>query len=257
MEQRSIVYNFTIVIILFFLSSCGKIAMNSMGLLDKKIPLKYISNGEKKIVFFAIHHVGQKEFYDDTKRKIDSFMKMGYAVYFENVRPGAIKDSMQKDTIYRKARKITGVDFLAVSSNAGYIDTVNQTVMGKKTKFIKKYKLINQPIGIIPFSDTINVRNIDASFVQLVRECENKFGTIKLEKYDFETNFGEKYKLQEKRNKDINKYFIYIFRNNLIVNTILNDKRDKIILVYGAAHFDGILENLQIADKRFKKVEGL
>lgn len=231
--------------------------MNSMGLLDKKIPLKYISNGEKKILFFSIHHVGQKEFYDDAKRKVDSFMKIGYTVYYENVRVGPIKDSLQKDTIYRKARKITGVDFMAVGSNAGYIDTVNQTIMGKKSKFIKKYHLVNQPIGIIPFSDTANVRNVDASFVQLVRECENKFGSIKLEKYDFETNFGEKYKLQKKKDKEITKYFIYIFRNNLIVNTILNDQRNKIILVYGAAHFNGILENLQKADKRFKEVDKL
>ncbi len=255
MKQRSIIYNFTILIVVCFLSSCGRMAMNSMGLLDKKIPLKYISNGEKKIASFSIHHVGQKEFYDDVKRKIDSFIKIGYVVYYENVRLGPVKNIPERDTLLRKARKITGVDFLTVGANAGYIDTATQSIMGKKSKYIKKFHLVNQPIGIIPYSDTMNVKNVDATFVQLVNECEKKFGPIKLEKYDFETNFGKKYEL--KKEKEINKYFLTGFRNNLIANTILNDRRDKIIIVYGAAHFDGILENLQAADKRYKKVEGL
>ena len=249
-------YNVLLLILLQCLfSSCTKIILNSLGAFEKSMPLKYITNGEKKIAFFPIHHLGTREFYEDTKNKIDSFMKEGYEVYYEAVLLGPVRDSLQKDTIYRKARKITGVDLLTARANAGYIDTVNNTILGSKTKLISKYNLINQPRNLVPKSDTVRAKHVDATFVQLINACENKFGPIVLEKYDFETKFGEKYKF--KRSKEINEYFLYVFRNRLIADSILNDPEKKIIIVFGALHFKGLLENLQAVDKNYKQVEKL
>ena len=91
--------------------------------------------------------------------------------------------------------------------------------------------------------------------VLLTDVCESKFGPIVLEKYDFETKFGEKYKF--KRSKEINEYFLFVFRNHLIADSIMNDPENKIIIVYGGLHFKGILENLQAVDKHYKQVEKL
>lgn len=202
-----------------------------------------------------MHHIGKEIFYTDVKHKLDSLSEKDYVVYFEGVRLGPVKDTMQKDTIYRKSRKITGVDFFTALSNKGYIDTIKNTLLGKKTKYISKYKLINQPRSLIPTSDTLRFKPLDANFVQLIAACENKYGVIMLDKYDYETNFGEKYKF--KKNRELYEYFLTGFRNILISDKILNDSNKKIILLYGTKHFDGILENLKVADKNYKEVEKL
>lgn len=237
------------------LSSClQKLVLNSLGALEDTVQIKYITNGDKKIVFFPMHHIGKNNFYNDAKQKIDSLMSIGYIVYYENVRMIA-KDSLQKDTLYRKARKITSVDFVSAFNNKGYIDTINNTLLGKKTKYIAKYKLVNQPRTMFPISDTLRVKNVDANFAQLISACENKYGTVVLEKYDYETKFGEKYKSQ--KNKEMYEYFLAGFRNTIISNSIINDKNNKIVVVFGSKHFEGILENLIAADKNYKQVEKL
>ena len=254
--KSKLTYNILLLLLLqCFFSSCGRIILNNLGAFEKNMPLKYITNGEKKIAFFSMHHIGTRDFYEDTKNKIDSFIKLGYKVYYEAVHLGPVKDSLQKDTIYRKARKITGVDFVTAKANAGYIDTLNNTILGKKTNLISKYDLINQPRNLVPKSDTVRVKNVDATFLQLINECEKKFGPIVLEIFDLETKFGEKYKF--KKNKEINEYFLYVFRNHLIAETILNDSENKIIIVFGGLHFKGILEKLQTADKNYRQVEKL
>jgi hypothetical protein len=240
---------------ILFSSCLQKIVLNSLGALDDSVSLKYISNGKKQIAFVPMHHIGKKEFYDDAKNKIDSLMSKGYQVYFENVSMRVVQDSLQKDTLYRKARKITGVDFATAFANKGYIDTINNTLLGKKTSLIKEYHLVNQPKKLFPINDTVRVKNVDANFVQLIAACENKYGPIILDKYDYETKFGEKYKI--KRNKELFEYFAFRFRNTVISNSILHDSNDKIILVYGSKHFEGILEELAAADKNYKQVDKL
>jgi hypothetical protein len=248
-------YFFLLLFLQCFLSSClQKIILNSLGAFENTVQSRYITNGEKKIVFMPIHHIGKKIFYDDARRNIDSLMSIGYIVYFENVRM-LTTDSLQKDTLYRKVRKITGVDFVTTINNKGYIDTINNTLLGKKSKYIAKYKLINQSKKMFPSFDSTRVKNVDADFAQLINACENKYGTILLDKYDYETKFGEKYK--HKRDKELFEFFVSGFRNNIISNSIMNEKNDKIIVVYGGKHFKGILENLKAADKNYKEVESL
>lgn len=237
------------------LSSCLKIAFTKAHILEKKVSVKYITNGNTKIVFIPMHHIGVKEFYEDAKNKIDSFIISGYTIYFEGVKMGEVRDSLQKDSILRKTRKVTGVDFVAASKTNGYLDTINNTILGKKFKGLSKYKLVNQPKGIVNKSDTLKYKNVDATYVQIIAACENKFGPIVLTEYDIKTNFGEKYKSE--KNKEMKKYFLADFRNTLIVDSILKKTSNKIVLLFGAKHFDGILENLKKSDKNYKEVEKL
>ncbi len=240
----------------FSISSClTKIALDSLGIAEKNATLKYATNGEKKIASVYIHHIGKKEYYDDVKYKIDSFLKEGFIVYYEAVRPGVFKDSLQKDTIYRKARKVSGIDLASMKANGGYIDTLNKTIFGKKIKYIVKHNLINQPKYLITISDSIHFKNIDATIVELVDACEKKFEPIILDQYDFEIKLGEKYKF--KKNKKMNSFFLEGYRNNLISESIVNDPNKKILLIYGGKHFNGILENLKAADKNYKEVKTL
>ena len=56
---------------------------------------------------------------------------------------------------------------------------------------------------------------------------------------------------------EVKNYFLLTFRNELITDSILKDQNKKIAILYGAKHFDGILENLQKTDKNYKEVEKL
>ncbi len=237
------------------LSSCLKIALTRYHILEKKVSFRYITNGNTKIVFIPMHHIGVKEFYEDAKNKIDSFVISGYSIYFEGVKMGEVRDSLQKDSILRKTRKVTGVDFVTASKTNGYLDTINNTILGEKFKGLSKFKLVNQPRGIVNKSDTIKYNNVDATYVQIIAACENKFGPIILSEYDIKTNFGEKYKT--KKDKEMKKYFLADFRNNLIADSILKSTSQKIVLLYGAKHFDGIIENLKKSDTNYKEVEKL
>lgn len=238
------------------MSSCiGKMVFKKMGIFDKTVTLKYITNGNKKIIFMPMHHIGEKEFYDDAKATTASFLKKNYMVFFEAVQKGGIKDSIQKDTIYRKIRKITGVDYYSMASTGGYLDTTTNTIMGLKLSFISKHKLINQSRSLLTSLDSNHVKNIDANILDLIDATEEKFGKIILEPYDFETAFGSKYK--RKKDKEISNFFATEYRNNLVTDSILKSPYDKIMIVYGAKHFDGILENLKKADNNYQEVEKL
>jgi len=94
---------------------------------------------------------------------------------------------------------------------------------------------------------------VNATLLQLITACEEKFGPIVLEQSDFEMKPGEMQKIPFKNEKK--QYFLLTFRNEFITESILKDQNKKIALMYGAKHFDGILENLQKVDKNYKKVE--
>ena len=242
-----------IIFVSILLTSCLKMALTSAHILDKNISIKYITNGSKIVAFIPMHHIGIKEFYDDAKINIDSFSKNGFTIFYEGVKFGLVKDSLQKDTVIKKMRKIVGLDLIALSKTNGYLDNENDKLLGYKINGLSKYNLVNQPKGIIDRFDTLKFKLIDATYVQLVSECEKKFGAIKLDEYDLKTKSGEKYK--SKTNKEMKQYFLAEFRNKLITDSILNEKNNKIVILYGAKHFDGILENLKASDNNFKNVE--
>lgn len=238
---------------LLSLASCLNIALNSLGVLEKNATLKFISNGEKRIVFIPMHHIGKKEFYDDVEKKIDSLSKNGFIIFYEGVRLGQVKDSLQKDTLFKKIRKIVGLDLVALNKNQGYLDVENNRIMGREFKSLPKYQLVNQPKKFIIMSDTTRFKSRDGNYVQLVAACEQKFGPVILSEYDLLTKSGEKYKTEV--NKDLKNYFVLEFRNKLLADAIIQESNNNIVILYGAKHFEGLLEVLKTLDKNFREVE--
>lgn len=251
-EMKYIKIKFVLLMLIcntMFPSCLRHIALNSMGIYDKKVSFHLVTNGDKKIIFIPMHHIGKKEFYENAKQVTDSLMKNGYILYLESVTPGKNIDSLQKDTLYRKATKLTGVDMFALKNNGGYLDTNKNTLNGYKLK----HKLVNQPKPIPGNYDSARSKIVDATLLQLIKACEDKFGPIILEKSDFEITKEKKKKIETK--SEIKNYFLLTYRNELITDSILKDQNKKIAILYGAKHFDGLLENLQKADKNFKLVE--
>ena len=249
--MKKIIPLFILAIIL--LSSClTKIALKSLGVFEKSVSVKYISNDKKQIVFLPMHHIGTKEFYDDETRLVDSLLQNGYTVFYENLKKGNTSQLVE-DTLFMKFRRITGIPRNSKDKLSSRIDTVTNTLMGKKSKLVAKYKLRNQEIAYLTKYDSLKVKNIDGTIEEMVLLYEKKYGVVMLEKNDFETKLREPYSHSEGKVK--RNYFLIDTRNIIITNEILQSKANKIAIVYGAGHYTGILKNLQDADKTYRAVD--
>ncbi|MEP6467461.1 MAG: hypothetical protein ABJB05_14225 [Parafilimonas sp.] len=241
---------FPLLILLFTFCSCYTTVFQFMGVMDKSPSLKSMTNPQKEIIFIPMHHIGKQAFYSNVKKQVDSLRNIGYSIYFEGVKFSRLNDSLVNDTLSMKLRKLIGVDFRSMKSNGGYIDTVNNTFMGKKVKAIKRHKLVNQPKSY-NFFDTSVDRRVDVYLSDALNAFENKYKLIILNACDFSTKPGEKY--QCGNIKGDKKFVTRQYRNEFIATEIVKDSHNKIVLVYGAKHYKGILKELQLKDSTWKR----
>lgn len=229
----------SIYLILFSLLSCTtfkvNLAFKLVGVYDDNIKLSKVTNEEKEVVFFPMHHLGTAPFYDDVKTKIDSLKKMGYFFYTEEVK-GNKKDSIT----VRKSIKLTGIPFSR--NNAGYKHFFDSIYNGK-VKF--KKEIFDQPSPNKFGLDESNSKTVDVTLKEMIDYYESKYGEIKLEPCDFEKSFYEKPNCKNKPIKKKVRDDVYVnFRNKNIIKTFLNDNHKKVGIIYGAEHFKGIREEL-------------
>ena len=249
--MKKIVSYFCVTVILFNFCSCYSIVFSALGVLDKSPTLKRMNNSVKETIFIPMHHIGKQGFYDDVKNKVDSLRKIGYSIYYEGIKFSKDNDSLKNDTLAMKLRKINGVDFRAMKSNGGYIDTLNNTLMGIKIKAISRHKLRNQPRAR-NFFDTGVDRRVDVYLSDAVSAFERKYGIIVLNDCDFNKKPGVKYDCGNYNGKGDKKFITEKFRNEFIAGEIIKDTHSKIVLVYGSKHYQGILTELQKQDPTWK-----
>jgi hypothetical protein len=234
------------------LTSCQRLMLNVTGALDDKATFKKIKNTNREILFIPMHHVGKQEFYDDVKRKIDSLRNEGFAFLYEGVKHFRDTDSLKNDTIRRKVRKILWVDVLSKKMKAGYIDSSGNTSVGISQKSIKKYELVNQPRRSASGIDSVRDIWADVYLTDLVEGFEKKYGRITLSQCELEWKFDEKYTCERYRNDDERKFMLEGFRNEVLMNKILDDKHAKVAIIYGSRHFNGLVKLLQQKDSTWK-----
>ncbi len=207
-----------IIILLFSFSSC-KIITALKELNREKAKVYSYSLNDIEIKYIPMHHLGKKKFYDDVTNKIKKYKKNGFIVYYELISPKLDIDSIQKDLVSRKARKIIGF-------NGNYKE------LGKGT-FSEEY--INQPpyekLGI-----TKKDRRADVNLLQFVNECERINGVIHLDSIDLNTDLGEKYERKGLYTDKQLKKIVVEFRNQYLINLIKSSGDDKILIIYGEGH---------------------
>lgn len=225
-------------------NSCVTAVLRKVGALEDSARIRTITDGEKKLVYIPMVHIGRKKFYEDVKRKIDSLKKDGYVVYYEGVRVNSV-DAATLDTINRKFRVILPIDIIHSKKKGGYIDTIENSLMGRKVKAIKKYNLVNQPsVYKLGIDTSIDIR-ADVTYGDIVNEYEKKYGKIILTECDLNTSLQEKYTCRKpKKNKKTTDVILH-FRDAHLAKEILQDKGKKIAVIFGAKHFDGMLALLQ------------
>lgn len=174
---------------------------------------------DKDIKFILMHHLGKQKFYDNVKNKVNSYKSNGYKIYYELISTDFTTDSLLKDTIRRKVRKLKG-----------FSGTYKENAIGS---FFKKY--VQQPtykeMGI---SD--NDIRADVNYLQLINQWEKVNGTIVLDSIDLNTSFTEKFSKRVFYTKQqYNTVFIH-YRNENVIKLIKLSRDKKVLILYRAGH---------------------
>jgi hypothetical protein len=207
-----------ILILISTLSSC-KIAHSLIELNKTKAKIHSYKIDDKELKFVPMHHLGKKEFYDNVKNIVTDSKNNGFIVYYELISTDFTTDSLLKDTIRRKVRKLKG-----------FSGTYKENAEGN---FFKKY--IQQPSYTDLGTDNKDLR-ADVNYLQLINHWEKVNGQIILDSLDLHTPFTEKFNKNVFYSKSqYNKIFIE-YRNDYLINLIKNSSDKKILILYGAGH---------------------
>ena len=92
------------------------------------------------------------------------------------------------------------------------------------------------------------------SLDDLIKKYETDYGEIKLDSCDMNTGIYQEYKCQGIKVLDSDKYKIFKqglirdFRDKHLAEYVHNSDDSKIIVIYGKAHYNGFLRELQAID---------
>lgn len=228
---------FLVVFIAFLFLGCRNSILNyaleSRGVFKDHVRLVKLPFKDKTIVFIPMHHVGTKTYYDDVASKIDSLKKENFFFYYEKLSNQSIND-----TVFIKFRKMLGSPI----PKKGYMKFIDSAYSGIKFK----KSLIDQPTYEILGLDSKNSVNGDATIENLIQKYESTYGKITLTKCDFDTSIFEKYgkcKEENRISKKNSDKVVVDARNEVLFNNIKNSSYEKVGIIFGSAHLDG-LENL-------------
>jgi hypothetical protein len=208
----------TLIIIVLTFSSC-KIVHSLIELNKKTAKVYSYKVDDKDVRFLPMHHLGKRAFYDNVKKIVTENKANGFVVYYELVSTDFTKDSLLRDTIRRKVRKIKGF-------GGTYKENMGEN-------HFKKH--IQQPSYPDLGTDTKDLR-ADVNYLQLINEWERVNGAIVLDSMDLHTPFTEKFSKDVFYTKSqYNKIFIE-YRNEYLINLIRTSPENKILVLYGAGH---------------------
>jgi hypothetical protein len=208
----------SLVILISTLSSC-KIAHSLIEINKKNAKVYSYKMDDKEIKFIPTHHLGKQKFYDDIKSIVTKYKGNGYRVYYELISTEFTTDSLLKDTIRRKVRKLKG-----------FSGTYKDNAQGS---FFKKY--VQQPAYRDMGTTDSDIR-ADVNYLQLINQWEKINGEIVLDSADLHTSFSEKFSKGLFYTKDqYNAIFIH-YRNENLINLIKSSTDNKILILYGAGH---------------------
>lgn len=229
-------------LIVFCCSSCNRLLLNHIIKEDVELEVLQHHMTGKTLAFVPMTHIAEPTFYEQVKFKVDSLRKDGFVIFYEGVSLSKDNklDSLQKDTLKRKVRKLMGFHL-----GGGYKNKENKS-LPKILRNTKKY--VNQTdknTGI-----TKKDRRVDIPIDELIARYEKDKVEIKLTNCDWETALYEKYNCNDSYEND---YVLMQLRNDYILERIRFSKQKKIALVYGSNHYKRMRYDL--VSSGFKEIE--
>jgi hypothetical protein len=201
-------------------------------LTNTKVESVDFSANKKSVHFIDMIHLGQQEFYDNVAQEVKKYKEDGYVLFYEWI------DYETADTLtLRKTKKIVGM----IPSKKGYSLMIDKIEI-EGVVFQENEQFINQ-VNSLDF-------NVDITPQELIQEYEKKHGEILLSDEDLQVPLYGDFNFKNDKNvMDI----ILNHRNKVVAEHIQKSKYDKIIVMYGADHQKGILQELQKIDSSWKK----
>jgi hypothetical protein len=251
-----------LILICLLLFSCKAIKTVRM-IKSESVSLQNWKNANgKTVVFLSMVHVGQSEFYNKVNDSINAFKNKGFVVFYEGLK----KDSRVSNIIapeditrYKKFPEVTTqnpdsltrlIYLLKIRRMVGVIpDSSSYMNLIGSVPFIKN--AVMQPSWFKP-GITTNDQNVDLSYTDIVDEYENRHGKITLQQIDFAVPLNEpipgSLRLKKSRVFDV----IIRHRNENLARTIHETNNYQILVLYGADHRKGALEQLSKLDGSWK-----
>lgn len=197
-----------------------------------------LAKGDREVVYLPMVHVGKPDFYAKVKHTLDSLRAGGYAVFYESIEADKEIDSLERDLVSRKLRRIIGI----------YPDYANKKLF--KILDIKGFVIQTKSnIGIV---DSLDIR-ADLSLNKLIASYEIERGEVTLSEYDLKTPLKNKYKVENLNQVDSD-FLTDTIRNNYLVKLVNESEEERIAVIYGAAHMLPLFKGLQKQDSLWRTI---
>ena len=198
---------------------------------NKSFAIGYYEKEDREVAAVPMIHVNKPEFYEMTKRKIDSLRSDGYQVFYESI-DSKVTDSLQLDILMRKFRQVTGFALM------DYMDKENEAF-----KSLQKAKYVSQAevdYGVNYKTD----HHADLYLEQMIELFEKRFGKIILNDCDSTTPLGKKYKCS-KVDESKEYYILNRIRDHYLLDKIEKSSARKIVVVFGRIHIMDLHSKIQ------------
>src|SRR5690606_13892336 len=209
----------------------GPLTKYGINMANKSFAIGYYEKEDREVAAVPMIHVNKPEFYEMTKRKIDSLRSDGYQVFYESI-DSKVTDSLQLDLLMRKFPQVTGFALM------DYMDSENESF-----KSLQKAKYVTQAevdYGVNHKTD----HHADLYLEQMIELFEKRFGKIILNDCDSTTPLGKKYKCS-KVDESKEYYILNRIRDHYLLDKIEKSSARNIVVVFGRIHIMDLHSKIQ------------
>ncbi|MCT4639754.1 MAG: hypothetical protein N4A72_18795 [Bacteroidales bacterium] len=226
---RSVIYA-----LVFIVTSCsGTVFMSMMN--DTEVVKTVITDGKKRVEYIDMIHISNNTFYNNVKEEVEKAKNRGYVLFYEYIDYTTVEGELAL-----KSRKFAGF----LPSEEGYAKVAKPLI--DKGYVVQKNSM---------FLNLVNNKDfrVDVTPQQMVDKYEKLYGVIELDEEDINTPIGEAIRniLPSKKTEQV----ILDYRNNYLAEAINNSEYDKIIVLYGAAHRKGLIQELRKLNNNWRVVK--
>lgn len=246
----------SLLFVLIALAACDtSLMVQSTGVLRDASRKFELHNGDRRIIYIPMRHLGTRVYYDQVQAMVDSLQKSGYVVFYESI-AYQVDSAAQRDLYDRKFRKLTG-NRLGLQQ---CIEIPGDTSRVLRAPLYRKLgqRIISQPDYSFFLVNYETAVNADIPKNKLLDDFEYRYGTIQLDACDYDTPLNEPYNckpIKAALKNRFDKEFVMQQREENLASLVADAPQQKILILFGTSHFKGFLRNLQARDPRWIKIK--
>jgi hypothetical protein len=217
-----------------------------------EIPIYTLKNNNKEIIFVSAIHIGDESYYKEMTNTVNSSRDNGYTHLYEMV---SASNEHDEDTNLKAKEKIKNSIGSIVNSYSEIAEKLN---LVPQSNYIHLYVLdgdINADIDVVSLSKELSEGNSQVSksnedIKKILNADLNDFSKDLLKrvfKFIMSSSFDNK-TFDEIKKMDENFRKIIDLRDKILFDKYMELNKDKIVITYGYAHFQGFFKLLKDND---------